>query len=76
MGAAPTKAELAVAHTLRAIREDGRKAYLLGYGTETFRLLTDAHAERFGEDPDAFRENFWKQCRPERVVTPSEDERT
>lgn len=68
MGAEPTKAERAVEHVLRAIRDDGRKAYLLGYGTETFRLLTDAHAERFGEDPDAFRESFWKQCRPERVV--------
>lgn len=74
MAAEATKAELAVEHVLRAILDDGRKAYLLGLGTETFRLLTDAHAERLGEDAEAFRDRFWRRCRPERVVTaPSED---
>ena len=74
MTSEPTKAELAVEHVLRAIRDDGRKAYLLGMGTETFRRLTDAHAERVGEDPEAFRERFWRQCRPERVVSVSDGE--
>lgn len=69
-----TKAELAVEHVLRAIMSDGRKAYLLGLGSECFRLLTDAHAERVGEDADAFRDRFWRQCRPERVVVEQEGE--
>lgn len=63
----PTKAEEAVQHLLRAIIDDGRKAYLLGWGTETFRLLTAAHAERIGEDPEVFAERFWSQCHPEKV---------
>lgn len=70
----PTKAELAVEQVLRAIMSDGRKAYLLGFGSESFRLLTEAHAERVGEDAEAFRERFWRQCRPERVVVAQEDE--
>ena len=67
MSSEPTKAELAVEHTLRAIMNDGRKAYLIGWGSEAFRLLTDAQADRLGEDADAFRERFWS--RPERVTT-------
>lgn len=63
------KADIAVAHTLKAIREDGRKAYLMGLGTQTFTLLTEAYAEANGLDSKQFRENFWEQCRPERVVT-------
>ncbi len=62
------KAEIAVAHVLRAIREDGRKAYLFGLGSQSFTLLTDAYAETNGLDPDAFRAEFWETCRPERVV--------
>ena len=63
-----TKAEIAVAHVLNAIRDDGRKAYLMGLGTQTFTLLTEAHAEANGLDPQKFREEFWLQCSPERVV--------
>lgn len=63
-----TKAEEAVIYTLRAILTDGRKAYLMGWGTEAFKRLTDAEAERLGEDPEAYRERFWADCRPERVV--------
>ena len=64
----PTKAEEAVQHVLRAIMDDGRKAYLMGWGTETFRLLTAAHAERIGEDREMFAKRFWSQCHPEKVV--------
>jgi hypothetical protein len=64
-----TKAEIAVAHVLNAIRDDGRKAYLIGLGTQTFTLLTEAYAEANGLDPEEFRKNFWAQCNPERVVT-------
>lgn len=72
MAGEATKAELAVEHVLRAILTDGRKAYLMGFGSEAFRLLTEAQAERLGEDPEAFRDRFWRQCRPERVVTASD----
>ena len=63
-----SKAEIAVAHVLKAIREDGRKAYLMGLGTQTFTLLTEAYAEANGIDPEKFRNDFWMQCSPERVV--------
>jgi hypothetical protein len=63
-----TKAEIAVAHVLRAIRDDGRKAYLMGLGTQTFTLLTEAYAEANGLDPQQYRDEFWAQCSPERVV--------
>ena len=67
-----TKAEIAVAHVLNAIRADGRKAYLMGLGTQTFTLLTAAYAEANSLDPQTFREYFWTQCRPERVVIKSD----
>lgn len=63
-----TKAEAAVAHVLNAIRDDGRKAYLMGLGTQTFTALTEAYAEANGLDAAEFREKFWAQCSPERVV--------
>lgn len=67
MSAPLSKADQAVTHLLNAIRDDGRKAYLLGRGTQSFNLLTEAHCERTGEDLAAFREAFWTQCSPERV---------
>lgn len=63
-----SKADTAVAHVLRAIRDDGRKAYLMGFGTRTFELLTEAHAEANSLDVEKFRSEFWAECRPERVV--------
>lgn len=69
---APSKSEIAVAHVLSAIRDDGRKAYLFGLGTQSFAALTDAYAEANGLDAEAFRTDFWAKCRPERVVV-SED---
>lgn len=69
-----TSAELAVQHVLRVLQSDGRVAYLLGYGSESFSLLTKAHAEMIGEDVESFRERFWRNCRPERVSTVDEGE--
>lgn len=66
-----TKAEEAVWTVLKAIQADGRKAYLLGLGTQSFTALTDAHAESIGADAESFRSEFWSQCRPERVVPAS-----
>lgn len=66
--ASPTKAEIAVATVLNAIRNDGRKAYLMGYGTQSFAVLTEAYAEANGLDVEQYRSEFWEQCSPERVV--------
>jgi hypothetical protein len=63
-----TAAEEAVNHVLNVIYTDGRVAYLLGFGTESFSLLTAAHAETIGEDVEVFRKRFWAGCRPERVA--------
>lgn len=63
-----TKADQAIAYLLNAIRLDGRKAYLLGRGTRSFELLTEAYCERTGENLQQFREEFWAGCTPEKVV--------
>lgn len=68
-----TKAEIAVAHVLRSMRDDGRKAYLLGKGSQTFALLTEAYAETNGLDVEQFRAEFWSSCYPERVISAPED---
>lgn len=65
--------ELAVQAVLGRIRTDGRIAYLMGYGTETFALLTYAHATLIGEDVEQFRRRFWALCRPEKVRIVEED---
>lgn len=69
MASEPSKADLAVAHVLRAIRGDGRKAYLFGFGSQSFELLTAAYAEANGLDVEQYRREFWAECRPERVVS-------
>lgn len=68
MASEPTKADAAVSHVLRAIRDDGRKAYLMGFGSQSFELLTEAYAEANGLDVEKFRDEFWALCKPERVV--------
>lgn len=73
--AAMTSADQAVQHVLRQIQRDGRVAYLLGFGTESFSLLTKAHAEMVGEDVETFRKRFWADCHPERVVIDQVEER-
>jgi len=54
-------AQKAVAHVLLRMRQDGRLAYLLGAGSESYELLTEAHAETLGEDVDQFRATFGAQ---------------
>lgn len=70
---ARAKAADAVWAVLKAIRDDGRKAWLLGLGTNSFEQLTEAHAEEIGADVEQFRRDFWAQCRPERVVSVAEE---
>ncbi|MBU6246502.1 MAG: hypothetical protein KGN77_02000 [Xanthomonadaceae bacterium] len=63
----------AVDYILGRIVDDGWVAYLLGAGTQVWRLLTEAHCARSGEDPDEYRRSLWAACRPIRV-RPSEAE--
>ncbi|MGQ0711014.1 MAG: hypothetical protein ACT4NV_14855 [Rhodoferax sp.] len=51
-------AHKAVQHILRRMRADGRLAYLLGEGSESYELLTAAYAEHNGLDVGKFREDF------------------
>ena len=63
-----TGADRAVSHLLSQIRNDGRLAYLLGYGSQSFELLTQAYADRTGESVDEFRKQFWALCNPRRIT--------
>jgi hypothetical protein len=64
-----TKADQAVAHIIRQMQRDGRLAYLLGWGSQSFNLLTDAYAEANGLDVEKFRDEFSSWLRPEKVIT-------
>ncbi len=64
-----TSADRAVMHVLDCIRRDGRLAYLMGYGSQSWELLTAARAEQLGEDVEAFRKRWWADCNPEAVRT-------
>lgn len=66
MSVEATTADRAVNAVLCRIRDDGRLAYFLGYGSETFELLTQAYAEARGEDHAEFKKKFWAMCSPER----------
>ncbi len=68
MSAPLTKADEAVNHILCQMQRDGRLAYLIGFGSQSFDLLTAAYAERTGEDVAAFRTSFHALLKPERVV--------
>lgn len=43
------KASKAVMHLIRRIRKDEKMRYYLGFGTESFELLTEAAAEITGK---------------------------
>lgn len=44
------KASTAIAYLLNRSKRDEKLYYQIGFGTESFRLLTDAHAALTGED--------------------------
>jgi hypothetical protein len=62
-------AEKAVLHLLRQVQYDGRLAYLIGLGSQSFDLLTQAEAERTGEDHAELKKRIWANCSPERITT-------
>ena len=67
-GFMPT-ADKAVAHIIKRMQADGRLAYLLGNGTESFDLLTQAYAEARSLDVEEFRHAFDLNLTYTRVTT-------
>ena len=54
----------AIAHLLRRMQQDGRLAYLIGPGSESYDLLTQEAAQAVGRDVDEFRKSFEVTLRP------------
>lgn len=55
---AVVKAAKAIAYLLDRSRRDDKLYYQIGFGTEAFRLLTDAHAALIGEDVAAVEKRY------------------
>jgi hypothetical protein len=51
-------AKKAISHVLRRIRDDKATRYQIGFGTQSFALLTEAAAALFDEPVDKVREMF------------------
>lgn len=64
-----TAAEQACTHVMGRIIRDPRLAYMLGPGTETYRLLTDVVGEIRGEGGEAYRAYIEPHIRTEAVVS-------
>lgn len=58
----------AVQHLLRQMQRDGRLAYLIGPGSQTFDLLTQEAAETAGRDVEKYRQEFEASLTFEPVV--------
>jgi hypothetical protein len=52
------KAATAIKYLLDRSRRDDKLYYQIGFGTEAFRLLTDAHAAITGEDVAAVEKRY------------------
>ncbi|RVI16115.1 hypothetical protein CN200_16340 [Sinorhizobium meliloti] len=52
------KAGEAIAYLLNRPRRDDKLYYQIGFGTEAFRLLTDAHAALTGEDVEVVEKRY------------------
>lgn len=52
------KAGDAIAYLLNRSRRDPKLYYQIGFGTESFRLLTEAHAALTGEDLAAVEKRY------------------
>lgn len=51
-------AKATIAHVLNAIADDARKYYLMGAGTQSYNLLTEAASALFGEPLEKIRADF------------------
>lgn len=66
------RASAAVSYVLRRMQQDGRLAYLIGPGSQTYELLTQEAAQAAGRDVADFRRDFESSLKTERW--PSEDD--
>lgn len=55
---AEKQAQKAVAHVLNIIASNPHVGWYMGWGTQSFALLTEAHATATGEDVEEVREQF------------------
>lgn len=62
----------AVTYVLRRMQQDGRLAYLIGPGSQTYELLTQEAAQAAGRDVDEFRREFDSTLKTQRWT--SEDD--
>ena len=60
-----TACETAVDYVLRRLQEDGRLAYLMGPGSETYTRLCAAGAERNDVSVEQFERAFTATLKPE-----------
>lgn len=61
---APSPADAAVDYLLKRMRADGRLAWLIGPGSQSYELPTAAYAELHGLDVQGFRNRFSTQLTP------------
>jgi hypothetical protein len=52
------KSKKAISHVLNRLREDDALRYQLGFGTQSFELLTEAAAALFDEPVEQVRAHF------------------
>lgn len=64
------QAAIALKHLLTRMRDDARLYHLMGEGTQTFDLVTEAYAALIGTDLAALR-HLLVQGGPERVIAPA-----
>jgi len=64
-----TPAEAACLHVMGRIIRDPRLAYMLGPGSETYRILTDVVGDIRGEGGEAYRAYIGPDLRTEAVVS-------
>lgn len=68
MSAERTPAEQACAYVMGRILRDPQIAYLMGPGSEAYRMLTDVVGDLVGEGGDAYRARIGRDLRTEAVV--------
>lgn len=62
----------AVTSVLRRMQQDGRLAYLIGPGSQTYDLLTQEAAQAAGRDVEEYRQGFEATLKPQRWPSESE----
>lgn len=68
-------AKSAIAHVLNAIADDPAKFWLMGAGTQSYALLTDAHAALTGTPEGEVRQRFRPEPRRYEAYCKEREER-